>query len=95
MTSANTKYHSLAKNGSENVNGNGTQIETLEMIPCRGADNLDIQSIGNTNSNEVEVEVRVREAKNSKTLVSDTLRQYLSFTIKGCIHLSRQGSGTD
>ena len=76
MTSANTKYHSLAKNGSEIVNGNGTQIETLEMIPCRGADNLDIQSIGNTNSNEVEVEVRKREA-NSKTLVSDALRQYL------------------
>ena len=72
MTSANTKYHSLAKNVSRNVNGNGTQIETLEMIPCGETDNLDIMSNGNTNSNEVEVEVREKEA-NSKTLVSEAM----------------------
>ena len=62
MTSANTKYHSLATNGSRNVNGNGTQIETLEMNPCREANSLSLQTNANTNSNEVEVEVSKREA---------------------------------
>ena len=62
MTSANTKYHSLATNGSRNVNGNGTQIETLEMIPCGEANNLSMETNGNTNSNEVEVEVTEKDA---------------------------------
>ena len=39
---ANTKFHSLATNGSGK--GNGTQTEAMEMTSCRGADILTMRT---------------------------------------------------